>query len=464
MLAAAALVAALLSSGGGRDSNGVRPRLAVSEIPKLRPPGDPFAYVASPEADYVARATAGSAHAIFLRSPGGALATAARVAALRPLIDAATAGTGIDPNVLEGMVYLESAGRPDAIVGTDVSQAAGLTQILAATGTTLLGMHIDLERSQELTDEIAQASARGKPALVARLERQRAKADDRFDPRKALAATVRYLQEAQRQFGRQDLDVVSYHMGIGNLQHVLAEYDGGRPVPYEQLFFNTAPDRHAAAYRLLAGFGDDSRLYYWRVLGAVAIMHLYRTDRRALSRLQALQSAAGSSAEVLHPPDLDRPFADPAALSEAYAQHVLLPLPSDAARLGLAYSRRMGSLAGSVGASPALYRGLRPAALDMLIELGARVRSMSGGAKPLMVTSTVTDERYQQQLGVTDLPAATGYTFSIARRYVNHAQALALQAMLDRLQVLNLIAWQAFPGVIEVTVASDAPRAVVNQP
>ena len=34
--------------------------------------------------------------------------------------------------------------------------------------------------------------------------------------------------------------------------------------------------------------------------------------------------------------------------------------------------------------------------------------------------------------------------------------------MLDRLQALNLIAWQRFPSVIEVTVASDASQVLVH--
>jgi len=32
--------------------------------------------------------------------------------------------------------------------------------------------------------------------------------------------------------------------------------------------------------------------------------------------------------------------------------------------------------------------------------------------------------------------------------------------MLDRLQALNLIAWQRYPDEIEVTVASDADRVI----
>src|SRR5581483_5871320 len=132
---------------------------------------------------------------------------------------------------------------------------------------------------------------------------ERAKVDDRFNPSRALAATIRYLKLAQARFGRQDLAVVSYHMGIGNLQNVLGDYDDGKPVPYVQLFFDTAPDRHQAAYRLLSSFGDDSWTYYWRVLAAEQIMRLYRTDPAGLRRLASQQTATDSAAYVLHPPD-----------------------------------------------------------------------------------------------------------------------------------------------------------------
>jgi hypothetical protein len=350
------------------------------------------------------------------------------------------------------------------IAGPDPADAAGLTQILAQSGQSLLGMHIDLPRSRRLTTQIDTASFLGQTARLARLEAERAAADDRFNPPKALAATVRYLEIAEQHFGRWDLAVESYHMGIGNLQDVLDDYDGGRAVPYAQVYFDTVPDHHAAAYDLLAGFGDDSSLYYWRVLGAERIMQLYRTDPGALSRLASLQTAEDSAAEVLHPPDQTPAFATPDALDRAYADHVMLPLPSNPYELGLAYDPGMGSSARRLGFTPALYRGLRAPALDLLIELAARVRTLSGGVAPLIVFSTVTDERYQQLLGFSDPTAAAGWSFMIARRYVNEAQAAAFQAMLDQLQALNVIAWERYTSVIEVTVASDASQVLVNGP
>jgi hypothetical protein len=452
------VVIVALTSGSGR------PRLPLPGVGRPPKAGDPFAYVSSRQGDFEARAVAGSAHVLFSKSPGGAMATAARVAALRPLINSATAGTGIDPNMVEALVFVESAGRNNVIAGNDAADAAGITQILAATGQSLLGMHIDLARSRRLTAQITGAAGNGQVGKMTRLQGQRAKIDDRFNERLALAATVRYLRLAQQRFGRPDLAIESYHMGIGNLQHVLDEYDGGKAVPYVQLYFDTAPDHHAAAFNTLSGFGDDSSLYSWRILGAAQIMRLYRTDRSILKRLISLQTSTDSAAEVLHPPDTTHSFPNPNALYHAYASRQILPLPSNARELGLAYAPDMGSLAKSVGASPAAYRGLRTSALDMLIELAARVRALSSGAAPLVVDSTVTDGRYQQKLGDGDPSPTTGYTFTIARRYVRRSQAVAFQAMLDRLQALNLVAWERFTSVIEVTVASDAAHATVDGP
>jgi len=459
VLAIAVLVAVLVGVLG--DGGPAPPLPGIGRPPRA---GDPFAYAPAREAVFEARAAAGSANVLFAKSPGGVLATAARVAGFRRLIDAAAAGSGVDPGTLEAIVFVESAGRPDVIAGTDPSAAAGLTQILAQTGQALLGMHIDLVRSRQLTRSIDDAYARGEAGLLARLQRARAKVDDRFDPRKALAATVRYLQLARGRLGRSDLAVVSYHMGIGNLLRVFGDYDGGGSVPYAQLYFDTAPGHHATAYDLLSGFGDDSSLYYWRVLEARTIMDLYRSNRVALIRLAALQGAAPSDAEVLHPPDRTPSFGDPDALSAAYADRTLLPLPANVARLGLAYDPGIGSLAPRLGAPAALYRGLRPPVLDLLVELAARVRALSHGSAPLTVAGAVTDARYQQLLGAGDPLASTGWSFQIARRYASRAQALALQAMLDRLQALNLIAWTRAPATIEVTVASDAARVIVDGP
>ncbi len=116
---------------------------------------------------YSARATAGNGQVLFAKSPGGAIATATRVAALAPMIDHAVAGTNIPATALEGLVFLESAGLPDAAVADDPANAAGLTQILPSTATSLLHMHVDVAASRRLLAEIAQAHSRRQAALAA---------------------------------------------------------------------------------------------------------------------------------------------------------------------------------------------------------------------------------------------------------------------------------------------------------
>jgi hypothetical protein len=102
--------------------------------------------------------------------------------------------------------------------------------------------------------------------------------------------------------------------------------------------------------------------------------------------------------------------------------------------------------------------------------LAAGVRRISGRREPLIMTSAVRDERYQQLLGLSNPEAThayslhtTGYAFDILRRYHGRAQAWALQFMLDRLQALDLIAWVREPAAIHVTAAADA-RSLVARP
>src|SRR5947209_8944203 len=194
VLAIAVLVAVL--SGGGT------PSLPPPGIAQPAPAGDPFTYVPARASAFAARATAGAGNVLFAKSPGGAVATARRVEVYRGAVGAAVSGTGIDASTVEGIVFLESAGVPDAIAGGDPSGAAGLTQIEPQTGQSLLGLHIDEAASRRLTAQIDQADSLGRKSVVARLERARARADERFDPHKALAATVRYLRQAEQRFGR----------------------------------------------------------------------------------------------------------------------------------------------------------------------------------------------------------------------------------------------------------------------
>ncbi|HWC27349.1 MAG TPA: transglycosylase SLT domain-containing protein, partial [Solirubrobacteraceae bacterium] len=457
-------VAAVIALFPGDTS---RPRL----VPGTGADTDPLAYTPEREDDFAAAAARGHAHIVYAKSPGGVRASAERTARYRALVEAAAETAAIEPDTLEAMVLLESAGRPDAIADPRLEGAVGLTQILAETGRNLLDMKVDPAGARAIGRSIRRASRRGDAELVERLRARRREVDERFDPPKALAGAARYLLIAREALGRDDLAVVSYHMGIGNLQDALRAY-GEDEISYARLYFDSTPLEHAEAYAKLAAFGDDSATYLWRVEAAREIMRLYRGDPARLDRLAELQTAKNSAEEVLHPPAETARFGSPSELRDAYDDRRLAALDAPTlARYGLALDPAMGELAPRLGRSRRTYRGLRPSALALLAYLGAGVKAISG-QEPLVVTSSVRDRSYQRLLVARNREATrnyslhtTGWAFDIRRSYRSRPQALAFEFMLERLQSHDLIAWVREPAAIHVTVSADARRlAAVLEP
>jgi hypothetical protein len=378
--------------------------VAENDAPVVPPPAgdgkevkDPFAWAPERSADLSRRAAAGVSGLLFERSPGGAAATAARVKRYRGPIEHAAQVAGVNPDLLEGLVFLESAGRPDALAPGGIAGAAGLTQILAETGTNLLGMRIDLVKSGSYSRRLEKALAQGNLPRAAALSRARKRVDDRFDPAKALNATARYLKLAKDRFGRDDLAFVSYHMGMGNLENVLKAFGGGRR-SYAELYFDSTPLRHPKAQHLLASFGDDSSNYYWKLLAARDIMHGLMAPRSGREALLAGAPQGGLQA-LKGTPETTALAADPSVR-------------------------------------------LRPEALATALYMAAEVRAISK-APSLRITRA--DDG--------------GWTFGVSRRYTSDQQALAFQYVLDRLQVLNVIAWSRTKTAIRVT-ASPAAKAL----
>ena len=145
---------------------------------------------------------AGHSHVIYAKSPGGVMATARRVERYRAKVEAVAEDVGADPDLVEAMVFLESAGLPEVTATDDIEGAVGLSQILAGTATELLDMRVDLDASRRLTRAIRRAERHGQAARSERLRARRRVVDERFDPDKALEGTGRYLSTALDSLGR----------------------------------------------------------------------------------------------------------------------------------------------------------------------------------------------------------------------------------------------------------------------
>lgn len=368
-----------------------------------------------------------------LITSGEVFATSARVAQWRPFVRRAAAAAGIDPDVLEAVVYVESSGRAPVTAGA----RAGLTQLSPGTARRL-GLSVNRVKSERLTRQIARTRGSGR---ATQLRRWRLRYDERFRPAKALRATAASIAAAQKQLGRDDLAVQAYHQGVASLR---------------------AYDASVAQLYARSSVVDT---YYFRVLAAKRIMHLYRSNRAALAFEIGQQLRKSSSEEYMHPRSRTPQFDNPNAIVAAWKRRVLRVIPTDAKKTHVAVGAFLGERASRLGRSRRIYRGLRSQALDTFLYIGQRVYEIADAKQPLIVTSGVRDNRYQRSLTRVNANAArsyslhtAGYAFDIARVYANDRQARAFQFVLDRLSAINAIAYIREPGAIHIAVAKDAPR------
>ena len=293
-----------------------------------------------------------------------------------------------------------------------------------------------------------------------------------------------YLQKAKQTFGRDDLAVASYHMGMGNLETVIdayAEQDGietkGRPVAdvvaegdisYAKLYFDSSPLTHQKAYDVLSSFEDDSSTYLWRVMAAREIIRAYHDDRAALAIWRRCTRTRRPPRRSSIPQDETRTFDDPSELEDGLDSGELVAIP-EGPEYGYKIGPQLGELTKQLGVDRSLYEALRPEALATLIYMTSRVQAITGehsSKDDLIVTSAVRDQQYQDALVGANPEATpayslhtTGYSFDILRDYANGKEAEAFQFVLDRMKALGVIDYAVEPEAIHVTVSDLAEAA-----
>ena len=366
---------------------------------------DPFAYSEERAPDLTRRAARGTSRLLYTRSPGGAAETAKRVAGFRePVEAAAKAGRG-EPGPARG-ARVPGERRPARRAGARRDRGRRGAHADPRGDGPEPARHGHRPRAQRLVHAPPGrgAARRATCARAAALTRARRRVDDRFDPAKALAGTARYLKLGLEEFeGREDLAFVSYHMGMGNLNNVIEAFGGG-PRPYVELYFDSTPQRHRQPRSCSRRFGDDSSNYYWKLLAARDIMRAHRKDPAALDRTAEIRAADASGRGTT-------------AGRRRAGRHA--HVRGGAREHGTEALARPGAAPG--GARGRALHGLRG-------PFGPRRRHAPG------------PERRRRRLELPGLPQLRV-----------REQALAFQYVLDRLQVLDVIAWSRSERTIRVT-------------
>ena len=456
-LIAGGVSAVLLALSGGGKPPLLVPRQDIGNR-------DPLAFVAGQERELERSAAFGLAHVLYAKSPGGVLAAAERSATFRPLVERAADGSGIDADLLEAIVLLESGGRQDVIAGSDPTNAAGLTQILAETGRNFLGMHVELAASRRLTRNIAAAVRRGDSAAAARLRARRRRVDDRFDPAQGArrhgslpvdrpgrdsAATI--SRSSPTTWGSATSRPSCATMPSAHkLEPIARRRRKRRPLLGAALLRRLA-GKPRPAWRRLAGFGDDSQTYYWRVLAAQedhaplparpgrapAAHRCSRTARRARRRSSIPRTAQSTSTTPT-------PSTAPGERRRSSRCPTCRRASTSGSTRGLA-TRPPGHPARSTAVCvPKHSRCSSTSATASTPSAASPRRSSSPATVSRRRPPTPARARNREATQNYSLHT-TGYAFDILRRYGSGTQAAAFQYELERLQARGLIAWVTRP-------------------
>ena len=337
----------------------------------------PAALRPRPQRHLRARAAAGFSHPLYAKSPGGVAATAKRVERWRPQIEKAAAAAGIDADTLEAVVFLESAGDPEAMAGPDPRAAAGLTQILPGTATQLLGMHVDLPREHPHHPRHRQGRSARRRRRASRRCCSGASASTTASTRSrrwpappATCATRAATSRARTSPSRP----TTWASATCSRSSPPSAPVTTRPTPSSTSTARRPPRRpRTRSSSRSATTPPRTGSGCWRPRTSCAWP---ATDPAELQRRAELQTQKNSAENLLHPPEQTTVFAAPADLGRAETGHVLLPLDARGLlRAGVRVDPHMGELAPKLGQKPALYRALRPEALARWRYIGAGVHA-----------------------------------------------------------------------------------------
>ncbi|MBI4895726.1 MAG: transglycosylase SLT domain-containing protein [Candidatus Aenigmarchaeota archaeon] len=412
---------------------------------------------------------------------------------------------GIDPGMLEGIIYVESGAYSNAV---NASGAAGIVQIMPRIAEAYK-MDVNYEMSDWCTSEIfrlqkalehetSTAKTEKIKNKIAGYKVKRAAIDERFNPYKCLEVASHYLGDEKSKFGRDDFAIWTYHTGRTNaLDAVLRFIDPKPPVvsgrdaqgrviidvqatmkkyglTYSELYFGCSPYRtnpgtYDFIYRQLI---DSSAQYPWNAMAAQRLVRMSKKDpvrfRKLVDKYLAAMPDSPSTrvkrnipiieeVTTWYDPNKDHEYTDVNEIISALDKGELVKLPDNPRALGFSLNPKEIGINASSDVREFFY-STKPETVGMLITLASITRHESGKYdQHLTVNSAVRSREYQKRVGSSDFTThALGRGVDISRRYKSGRQATAFQYALDRLRDGNMIrALKEDEGHLHLVVNSD---------
>jgi hypothetical protein len=232
---------------------------------------------------------------IIMREPK-AVAGAKRVtgdAKLQAVFRSAAAASGFPQDLLEAIAYLESWG--DISAESWAGSPRGIMQISFDTARSM-GLkvgHITRYRTVKVRVQVKSAHGKARYKTVARRTPYTVFVrDERLMPERAIPAAAHYLAGMERTFGGRDWAIFAYHCGQGcvaEMQELTRRAHGiaKDQITVPRMYFSSNPAWNRELYLAIQQQmqRDYSPTYYFRILCAVQLLALYRSDPAAFDAL-----------------------------------------------------------------------------------------------------------------------------------------------------------------------------------
>jgi hypothetical protein len=202
--------------------------------------------------------------------------------------------SGFPASVLQAMAYVESWGVANA---ESPAGPRGILQISEATGKRIGLRVVYATRHRVTKTKIEARNKHGK--LVYRTVRHKENytvlvRDDRLKPEKAIPAAALYLAGMEQRYGGRDWAIWAYHCGEGCVADFRAMAKNTKrlddhPATVAQVFFGCSPvwNRELCEAIRAQMDRDYSPTYWFRVMRAEQLLHMYRDDPREFQDLAA---------------------------------------------------------------------------------------------------------------------------------------------------------------------------------